>query len=39
MRLHGGGLFLADNVLWRGEVVTANDDDADTAALRFNQQT
>jgi caffeoyl-CoA O-methyltransferase len=39
IRLQGGGLFLADNVLWRGEVVTASDDDADTAALRrFNQQ-
>jgi predicted O-methyltransferase YrrM len=38
IRLFGGGLFLADNVLWRGKVVTATDDDADTAALRrFNQ--
>ncbi len=39
VRLNPGALFLADNVLWRGEVVTATEDDPDVVGLRrFNQQ-
>ncbi len=39
VRLELGGLFVADNVLWGGEVVTAADDDADVVGLRrFNRE-
>ncbi len=39
VRLNPGALFLADNVLWRGEVVTATEDAPDVVGLRrFNQQ-
>ena len=31
--LSAGGLVVIDNVLWRGEVLAASSDDADTAAL------
>jgi caffeoyl-CoA O-methyltransferase len=39
IRLNRGGLFLADNVLWRGDVVAAAEDDPDVTGLRrFNQE-